>query len=629
MASIEASIAASERQPSWLDDRVLLTSRSQGLRGSLGPGGTLVVTPRVSAAPVGAGEFAVTLRTTGWGRGGILEPVSLGAPQPGDCLPDDTTRDAKGACVRSAQLAGDGLQEWWGSAQGGLEQGWTLETAPEGVGPVRIAVSVDGAVVRLSDNSAEATLDGGTAKLRYHGLRAWDARDTQLQAWLEEAPEGLAVVVDDQGAEYPIEVDPYLSSAPDWATESDQASAFFGESVASAGDVNDDGYDDVIVGAKWYENGQDNEGAAFLYLGSASGLEASAAWTAESNQVGAEFGKSVASAGDVNGDGFDDVVVGAPGWDEPWQGGPLDEGRAYLYLGSASGLEPSPAWSSVPSIDGWSFGDSVASAGDVNGDGYDDVVVGAPGYTTGGGESVGKAFLYLGGPSGLSSSEDWTGQSDEHSSCYSCAVSSAGDVNNDGYDDLVVGAENYGDGGGAFLYLGSSTGLSLSADWTGLSSQALSKYGISVASAGDVNGDGYADVVIGADRYENGDYLEGVVFLYLGAESGLASSPDWTGEANQTLANFGVSVASAGDVNGDDYDDVLVGASNGGSNRYGAAYLYLGSPSGPSATADWIGADGVYDSSFGGSVASAGDVNGDGFDDVVVGANYYSNGETT
>ena len=320
MASIEASIAASERQPSWLDDRVLLTSRSQGLRGSLGPGGTLVVTPRVSAAPVGAGEFAVTLRTTGWGRGGILEPVSLGAPKPGDCLPDDTTRDAKGACVRSAQLAGDGLQEWWGSAQGGLEQGWTLETAPEGVGPVRIAVSVEGAVVRLSDDSAEATLDGGTAKLRYHGLRAWDARDTQLQAWLEEAPEGLAVVVDDQGAEYPIEVDPYLSSAPDWATESDQASAFFGESVASAGDVNDDGYDDVIVGAKRYENGQDNEGGAFLYLGSASGLEASAAWTAESNQVGAEFGKSVASAGDVNGDRFDDVVVGAPGWDEPWQG---------------------------------------------------------------------------------------------------------------------------------------------------------------------------------------------------------------------------------------------------------------------------------------------------------------------
>ena len=110
--------------------------------------------------------------------------------------------------------------------------------------------------------------------------------------------------------------------------------------MATAGDVNGDGYADVIVGAPFYDNGQTDEGRAFVYHGSAGGLSGSAAWTAESDQAGASFGLSVATAGDVNGDGYADVIVGAP----TTTNGQTNEGRAYVYHGSAGGLSGSAAW---------------------------------------------------------------------------------------------------------------------------------------------------------------------------------------------------------------------------------------------------------------------------------------------
>src|SRR5262249_31525458 len=140
-------------------------------------------------------------------------------------------------------------------------------------------------------------------------------------------------------AVYPIVVDPLTTSAV-WTAESDQDHANFGFSVATAGDVNGDGYSDVIVSAPYFSNGETDEGRVYLYLGSASGLSTTPAWTAESNQAGAVFGLSVASAGDVNGDGYSDVIVGAPNYTNGQNG----EGRAFVFLGSASGLAASPAW---------------------------------------------------------------------------------------------------------------------------------------------------------------------------------------------------------------------------------------------------------------------------------------------
>jgi hypothetical protein len=420
-----------------------------------------------------------------------------------------------------------------------------------------------------------------------------------------------------------------VTSPAPWSARSDQESAQLGYSVASAGDVNGDGYDDVIVGANLYDNGETNEGRAFLYLGSAGGVGAVAAWTAESDQASAGFGFSVASAGDVNADGYDDVVVGAVGFD----GGNTNEGRAHLYLGSAGGLGASAAWTGESDQDFGNFGYSVASAGDVNDDGYADVIVGAP-YATNGQSNEGRAFVFLGSASGLAASAVWIGESNQALSEYGYVVASAGDVNADGRDDVIVGAPRYTNGqsqeGRAYLYLGSSSGVTSSAAWTAESDQASALFGQSVAGAGDVNGDGRHDVLVGAPDYDNGQANEGRASLYLGSGTAVATTAAWTLELDQANVQLGQSVASAGDVDGDGYADVIVGAYNhddGWTDR-GRAQVHLGSAYGVAATPFWIGTADGNTTRYGFAVASAGDIAGTGRDAVIVGAYALDGAET-
>src|SRR5206468_1259175 len=210
---------------------------------------------------------------------------------------------------------------------------------------------------------------------------------------------------------------------------------------ASAGDVNGDGYGDVIVGAMYYHNGLFEEGRAFVYLGSASGLAASPAWTAESDQGLAFFGHSVASAGDVNGDGFSDVIIGAYAYDN----GQSNEGRAFVYLGSACGLDETTAWTAESDEATANLGIAVASAGDVNGDGFSDVIVGANAYDNGQPDE-GRGVVYLGSASGLAGSPAWTAESDQAYTYFGNSVATAGDVNGDGFSDVVVGAPYYANG---------------------------------------------------------------------------------------------------------------------------------------------------------------------------------------
>jgi len=416
-----------------------------------------------------------------------------------------------------------------------------------------------------------------------------------------------------------------LAETSAWTAESDQADARFGISVSGAGDVNGDGYADVIVGANRYDNGQENEGRAYVYHGAASGLSAIPNWTAEGDQAFAYFGGSVSGAGDVNGDGYADVIVGSSSYD----GAQADLGRAFIYAGSASGLSSTAAWTLDGDQQNAGFAYPVSDAGDVDGDGYADVLVAAPSYTNGE-PSEGRAFLFLGSASGVSPTPAWIAEGNQVDAQFGECLSGAGDVNGDGYADVVVGAWGYGAfyEGKASVYLGSTSGLSGTPSWTITGDKGNVQLGEAVAAAGDVNGDGYGDVIVGSPNYVNGEHSEGGAYVYHGSAGGLSETLAWTAESDQMYANFGHSVSSAGDVNGDGYADVIVGASgyDNGENSEGRAYVYYGSASGLCVTPAWTAESNQEMARFGSCVSGVGDVNGDGYADVVVGAHCYDSG---
>ena len=530
-----------------------------------------------------------------------------------------------------AQIDHGALVEWFVNDDRGIEHGWTISDRRPGVGPLVIGLAIEGALsLRLDDGlRSGAFVDGsGEVRARYVGLKAWDATGRELESHMQAGPAGVEVRVDDSAATYPVTVDPLLTNAT-WTAESNQVDAQFGVSVSAAGDVNGDGYSDVIVGAHFYDNGESNEGRAYVYHGSASGLSFTAAWTAESNLADAQFGRSVSSAGDVNGDGYSDVVVGA----HLYANGESDEGRAYVYHGSPAGLGTSESWAVESNQSGAFFGVSVSTAGDVNGDGYSDVIVGARLYDDGESDE-GRAFVYHGSAAGLETTEAWTAESNQVDADFGSSVSTAGDVNGDGYSDVIVGARLYDNGesneGRAYVYHGSASGLDAAAAWTAESNQATSRFGASVSTAGDVNGDGYADVIVGARQYDNGESNEGRAYVYHGSMTGLAGTAAWTAESNQVGANFGVSVSTAGDVNGDSCSDVIIGAHqyDGGESDEGRAFLYHGSTTGLESTEAWTAESNQASGYFGYSVSTAGDINSDGYADVIVGAQLYDGGES-
>ncbi len=411
-----------------------------------------------------------------------------------------------------------------------------------------------------------------------------------------------------------------------WLVEADQASAYEGCSVGTAGDVNGDGYADVIVGARQYTNGQSQEGQALVYYGAASGLPQTPAWTVESNQVSAYLGNAVGTAGDVNGDGYADVLIGAQFYDN----GQADEGRAFVYYGSSNGLATTADWTAESDQASALLGFSVGAAGDVNGDGYADVVIGSSYYDNGQADE-GRAFVYYGAPAGLKTTPHVTLESDQAEAHFGISPHAAGDVNGDGYGDVIVGAYLYDNGetneGRVFLYYGSASGLSSSFSWSAEGNQAEAYFGFATGTAGDVNGDGYVDVVVSALYYDNDQTNEGRVYVYYGSANGLSATPDWI-ESNSANSNFGCSIGTAGDVNGDGYSDVLVGANTYGNGQYheGKAYLYYGSASGLITTPVWTLESDVNDTLLGAAVGTAGDVNGDGYSDIMIGAEAYSSG---
>ncbi|SOD18868.1 integrin alpha [Nitrosomonas ureae] len=446
--------------------------------------------------------------------------------------------------------------------------------------------------------------------------------------------------------------------------------SFLGSSVSNAGDVNGDGFDDLIVGASGADpNGIVSAGSSYVIFGKVSGfsaamdvssLDGSNGFRLDGVGLNEKSGSSVSNAGDVNGDGFDDVIVGAPYTKSTG----ISFGSSYVVFGKVSGFSAAMDLSSLDGSNGFQLigraaddrgGSSVNNAGDVNGDGFDDFSVGANGADPNGSES-GSSYVVFGKASGFDALMDLSsldgsngfrldGLAEFHRIG---SASNVGDVNGDGFDDLIVGAyfadPNGTNSGSSYVVFGKASGFSAAMDLSSLDGSngfrldgvaAYDYLGSSFSTAGDVNGDGFDDLIMGANRADPNGTNSGSSYVVFGKATGFSAAMDLTSLNGsngfrldgETKYDFvGSSVSTTGDVNGDGFDDLIVGVSDVG---YGISYVVFGKASGFSATMDLSklnGSNGFRlnvvnaNDTRGSSVSTAGDVNGDGFDDLIVGA---------
>src|SRR6185503_8284873 len=252
------------------------------------------------------------------------------------------------------------------------------------------------------------------------------------------------------------------------------------------------------------ESDRQQMGSVLLFLGTRDGLSREPATRIMGPQPASNFANALAGVGDVNGDGFDDLVIGAPNYSHRF----LYEGAAFLYLGGPHGLGERPAWAAYGGArDAW-LGWLFSRAGDVNGDGYADVLLSALGWKGARTGVVGCARLYLGGPKGPGATPAWTAVGDQAGGAFGYSVGGVGDVNRDGFGDLVVMQSGWSGRsiheGRLLLYLGGARGPALRPAWTtsGFGSNTLMSSGS--PGIGDVNGDGQPDIMIGSGAYAAG-----------------------------------------------------------------------------------------------------------------------------
>ena len=370
----------------------------------------------------------------------------------------------------------------------------------------------------------------------------------------------------------------------------------FGFSVSGAGDVNADGFADLIVGAVVDDNNGTDSGSARVF----SGFDGSILYTFNGDSPRDFFGWSVSGAGDVNADGFDDLIVGAVGDDN--NGGGSGSARVF------SGFDGSILYTFDGESAGDVFGRSVSGAGDVNGDGFADLIVGAF-LDDNNGTQSGSAWVF----SGFDGSVLYSFNGDAAADRFGTSVSGAGDVNGDGFADLIVGAStdafNSTDSGSARVF----SGVDGSVLYTFDIDSAFNVFGISVSGAGDVDGDGFADLLVGARHDDNNS---GSAWVFSGANGSVL----YTFSGDSPGDSFGKSVSGAGDVNGDGFADLIVGAQGDDNNGSGSGSARVFSGFDGSVLYTFDGDSSGDD--FGFSVSGAGDVDGDGFSDLIVGARF-------
>jgi Ca2+-binding RTX toxin-like protein len=516
----------------------------------------------------------------------------------------------------------------------------------------------------------------------------------------------------------------FLTAEQGFVIQGDAARDDTGICVSTAGDINGDGIDDIVIGARTTDAGGDASGSGYVVFGSTgtfgtnvggrqvidlTGLKPSQGFVIQGAGTFDQAGFAVSGGGDINGDGFDDAIIGSRYGD----GGGFRAGETNVIFGGDSGfgstvggrqvinlatLSPAQGFIVQGTVSAGAAGSRVDMAGDVNGDGFDDIVIGAPTSLFSANKN-GEAYVVFGsgGPLGsniggrqivslgtLTPAQGFVIKPDSADNVLGQSVAAAGDVNGDGFDDIIV-SERYADGGGtdagaAFVVFGKAGGFGAPVggrqvvDLTTLSPQdgfvlrgenPGDQAGLSVASVGDVNGDGIADIAVVAPNNADGGDHTGTAYVVFGSTTGLGTtvggrkvadlgtlSPkqgfyiygDAPGDGlGWTIS--GTSIAAGGDVNGDGCSDLIVSAQIGddGGSDAGEAYIIFGSKTGfgneisgrqiidltnlTPAEGFIIQGDAAGDNA-GCSVAGAGDVNHDGFDDLVVGAWHGDDGGT-
>jgi Ca2+-binding RTX toxin-like protein len=451
---------------------------------------------------------------------------------------------------------------------------------------------------------------------------------------------------------------------------------YAGYSVSTVGDVNGDGFADIIVEAPGAGLNGQYAGAAYVIFGRAGEFEANLNLSSLDGTNGfqisgaAEFDslEIVSAAGDVNGDGLADVILKAP---EANANG-SDSGAVYVVFGRSGGFAADLNVGSLDGTNGYRIsgeaagdnaGWSVSVGGDFNGDGYDDIILGAPYADPNSRTDGGTAYVVFGKAAGFGSNLNLAalngkngfqinGEGRLDNASWSVALTS--DVNGDGFDDIIVGAP-YGDEkfktdcGAAYVIFGKAGGFDANLNLSALNGkngfqiigeEAYDYVGFSISAMGDVNGDGLADICVEAREADpNGRRNAGASYIIFGKEGGQGANlnlADLNGKngfqiSGESEFDYATDVSVAGDINGDGIDDLIIGApfADPRGSTSGAAYVVFGKKGFFPSEIDLRDLDGrngfqitgaaKYDEA-GTSVSAAGDVNGDGYDDILVGA---------
>ncbi|HEX7879178.1 MAG TPA: FlgD immunoglobulin-like domain containing protein [Candidatus Eisenbacteria bacterium] len=405
----------------------------------------------------------------------------------------------------------------------------------------------------------------------------------------------------------------------------------FGTGLAGVGDLNNDGFEDFAIGAPGQDDVGSDAGRVYIFLGRAQNIGPVADIVLSSGDGGDHFGFAVAGIGRFNNDAYDDMAVGSPDSDAGGSG----RGRVHIYFGNSSGtsLTSGPILSGQQGGD--QFGYALDGGFDFNDDGRSDLAVGSPERPTGGARA-GEVRIYFGASSPTASgdviltgeqSQDWFGVS----------VSRGGDINNDGFGDLVVGAPQpfQSNAGKAYVIFGRSDGqppvrLTLGGEFGG------DRFGWAVGGGGNLDNDAFDDVVVGAPKQDAGATQNGAAYVFRGGNP-MNNVSDAKVAGRESGDEFGSSLSIRGDWDDDNRSDLIVGAplSDDGGNQAGEINLFLGaSPINAGSRGVYLGPrllPGFAASDHFGTAVDFVDYNADGHSEVLAGsprANQVSGDET-